>query len=171
MGRSPGCDRVHDCALMRAVVAPRRESWSTSPGGDLPLMEIVRITDVSLAAGCEDEVAARELIHPQPFESSDVHAIRFQGAVVVRYNPAAVLEICSGLAEIDCVRTRFPRPDLRRRFPEIPWAGKRSGFRFEISTLRLPRYFTLTPAPVLHNQTPIPFATVRGTREPQPLPV
>src|SRR4051794_12696098 len=106
MGRSPGCGRVHDRALMRAVVAPRRESWSTSPGGDLPLMEIVRITDVSLAAGHEDEVAARELIHPQPFASSSVHAIRFEGAVVGRHNPAALLEVCSGPVEIDCVRTR-----------------------------------------------------------------
>ena len=130
-------------------------------------METVTITDVEVA-GPDDDIVLRELDRPQPHTTSSLHAIRFDGSALGRDRPVAFIEVRRGATVIDRARIGVARPAIAERFPDIRYAAKRSGFGFETSTLSLPRDFTLTLTAVLHGETHAPFATVRGTREPQP---
>jgi hypothetical protein len=139
----------------------RSESYNGAP--------VVTIKEVVHAA----PGAAVPRVHldsPKPGAGGSSYAIAFEGWVMGAQSPPVRLEIYRphlllGQVPIGTV----PRPDLKRIYPDIPWAVSHSGFYASIGAFRLPREFEFHVDVVHADDTRTYIATVRGERRLAPM--
>jgi hypothetical protein len=133
-------------------------------------MAVVEITDVVMAPSPVPGLRRFELDAPRAGGTTDHYAVWFEGWVMTEGAPPAALEISRPEVFVDALPIGVPRPDLPAIFPDVEWAGTKSGFRSAVTSLRLPREFQLHVRVLLADGTRIPLATVHGRQRSMGLP-
>jgi Sulfotransferase family len=117
----------------------------------------------------ENELHGFALEVPKPGEEWSSQTLHFDGWVLGRESPVAVVEILQDGRVISRIPVREAREDVAEQYADVDGA-ETSGFAGAFGALRLRRNFELLLRGELGNGVTMPLATVSGRREPVQLP-